>query len=656
MNEKYDPARDGGFSESSSEEDSSDESSEYSSQDVVTEAGMENVFGAEVQSEVPMGEISSRIAVVNMDWDNIRAVDLMAVAQSFLPSNGKMLKVSVLPSEFGRERMEREDMEGPAPELFALRDRRKPSQHPASTKPKTKMMRRTSSSAPSSEDDAPSASSSEEDDEAIRDQLLAQSTSSTANAEIDSRALRSYQLSRLRYYYAILTFDSPASASHLYTQMDGREYLTTSNFFDLRFVPDDVSFDDPVTDKPRDECEKVPEGYRPNEFVTEALTHSRVKLTWDEEEDSGRREKQKRAFEGKGDIGTGEMNELLGTSSSEDEQPDQPPESSRNGDTSLSTSLDKAEAARQRVRSLLGLSADTSSKPKPQQKQQPVGDMQITFTSGLAEPSAENPAAGVFTNRPTDVREETTRERYMRKERERKARRKERAKAGRPAEEPRPTTTKDTHDERAGEKDEAAIRQDDPFDDPFFADPAASNATASRAARKENRARAAQDTAAQADLKRRERAELDLLMADAGDADPSHDAKDEGGARHFDMAAVKRAEKESRRKKGRKRRDRGGEDDVGAEGDAGIDVRDPRFESVFVDHEFAIDPTNPRFSGTEGMRRMLEEGRRRRGRGGGEEGEEVTGEKKGSEVQEGKEDGGELDELVQRVKRRKVAT
>ncbi|KAK5013555.1 pre-rRNA-processing protein esf1, partial [Cryomyces antarcticus] len=93
---KYDPARDGGFSSSSEEDSSSNEEDESEAEDA--EDGIAGSRGDEQEAEaIPMGEISSRIAAVNLDWDNIRAVDLMAVASSFAPNEGQILKVTIYP-------------------------------------------------------------------------------------------------------------------------------------------------------------------------------------------------------------------------------------------------------------------------------------------------------------------------------------------------------------------------------------------------------------------------------------------------------------------------------------------------------------------------------------------------------------------------------
>lgn len=64
-------------------------------QDPGVENYVEAVVGADqiVQKEdIPTGGVTSRLAAVNMDWDNIRAMDVMAVASSFTPSKGKVLQ------------------------------------------------------------------------------------------------------------------------------------------------------------------------------------------------------------------------------------------------------------------------------------------------------------------------------------------------------------------------------------------------------------------------------------------------------------------------------------------------------------------------------------------------------------------------------------
>lgn len=602
----YDPARDGGFSDSSSES-----SSESEDEDEAEEAeGEDNQYPDQRGETVPMGEVTSRIAVVNLDWDNIRAQDLMAVFSSFAPTGARILKVSVYPSEFGRERMEREEMEGPPKEIFASEKADKHEEFD-------------SENSESGDDDE-----DEDDEEKIKESMLKED----AGEEFNSAHLRRYQLERLRYYYAILTCSSKEAAKVIYDAVDGAEYLTSANFFDLRFVPDDTDFADDI---PRDECDRLPDGYKPNDFVTDALQHSKVKLTWDAD-DNTRKQAQAKAFRGaRKDIDENDLKAYLGSDSSDDEEDEGGVEvvDSTNGNKSASK-VSKKEAERQRMRALLGLGSEPAKKSK---NDGPVGDMEISFSAGL---TSSKPRDSVFENEPE--KEETVREKYIRKERERKQRRKAKNKA--PAE----ANEGETQNAEIEEGKEPEPEADLGFDDPFFAAPehdkAASNALRKEEKKKKREQRAAEEAASAA-----QRAELELLLVDDKKA----------GIKHFDMTEIEKAEKQARKsgKKGKK----GAKKAEAAEQEATrddfeMDVKDPRFSNLFESHEFAIDPTNPRFKKTEGMKALLEEGRKRRRHVDDEDGEaDRPVQKKKKDRGSGKKDegGGEdLKKLVDQVKKK----
>jgi hypothetical protein len=61
----------------------------------------------------PRGDESKRLAIVNVDWQRLKAADLYQVLSSFVPSAGVVLDVVVYLSDFGKEMLDKENREGP---------------------------------------------------------------------------------------------------------------------------------------------------------------------------------------------------------------------------------------------------------------------------------------------------------------------------------------------------------------------------------------------------------------------------------------------------------------------------------------------------------------------------------------------------------------
>ena len=191
----------------------------------------------------------------------------------------------------------------------------------------------------------------------------------------------------------------------------------------------------------------------------------------------------------------------------------------------------KKELARQKMRAALGLSNESISGTSKPDKAGSVGDMEITFTAGLSSKAK----GGVFENEP--IKEETTAEAYIRKEKERKARRKEKARALREGRDL--TTIQDSADGKAGP---TLAQEQATFDDPFFTTDEATQDKTAKIRRKEERRKKREAKAAEVAAQASQRAELELLLADNSNTAPA-DHLD-----HFDINEIARAEKEAKRR------------------------------------------------------------------------------------------------------------
>jgi hypothetical protein len=366
-------------------------------------------------------------------------------------------------------------------------------------------------------------------------------------------------------------------------------------------------------------------------------------LTWDAD-DKSRKEAQARAFRGsRKDVDENDLKAYLGSDSSENEDSDDEDGGVEVVDTTggepSTKKLSKKEAERQRMRALLGLSAE----PTRTKADGPVGEMEVTFTSGLAGGHGKDT---IFENEP--VIEESTIDRYVRKQRERKKRRKEKLKAskredGEGAEDAEAADSEDNEPAPAEVQEE--VQEDAGFNDPFFDDPTGKATSAAR--RKEEKRKKREERAAEEAASAAQRAELELLMVD----------DEKAHIKHFDMTEIEKAEKQAK-KKGKGKGKKGKTQETAPADDFEVNVSDPRFSRLFDSHDFAIDPTNPRFKSTSGMKAMLDEGRKRRRTGDDGEAEAVPETKERSKKQKkgSKEAGSEdLKRLVDKVKRQSKA-
>jgi len=221
----YDPMRGRGeISSSDTDDESEDEESDVESE----------VDEIDRIKHIAEGDETSRLALVNMDWDKIKAVDILKVLSGFKPDTGIIKSVTIYPSEFGKERIALEDAQGPPPEIFKKKNNDSDD-----------------------EDDS--------DEEITEETVIKNQLEEGDGQDFDQEALRKYQLDRLKYYYAVIECDNAQTAKVIYKTCDNTEYESSANFFDLRYIPEDMTFDD----EPKDTATVAPEGYTPTKFKTD---------------------------------------------------------------------------------------------------------------------------------------------------------------------------------------------------------------------------------------------------------------------------------------------------------------------------------------------------------------------------------------------------
>lgn len=535
-----DPARGIGNVETSSEEDES-------SEEELDDDNREVAWG-ELDRDAPKSDdVSRRLALCNLDWDKLRAQDLFVLLDSFKPPGGVVQRVSIYPSEFGKERMAVEQVSGPAElvEAAARGDKKAPKK-------------------------------SAGDDE-----------------EVDSKArreaLRQYQLNRLRYYYAIAECDTAETADHLYRELDGREYESSGTCLDLRFVPDDMTFDE----EPTSVADSVPDpqSYKPLNFVTSALQSVNVQLTWDED-DPRRTEAMQRAF--KEDGAHDDLNVYLASSSAESEE-----EVDQGTDAKEAKKKSSMEAQIQKYCDLLK-SLDNGEK-KPDDNDDDV-EMEVTWNPGLSKQVGE-----LVKKKQEQPEGKTPFQEFLEKRKEKRKLKRSLNKKGAEAEDS--GAEKSEQDEDEGSHSEQAFSDDElPSDvdlgDDFFKTDAPSKPTKESNKSKKKRKRSNVEDKAEDEETTKSKAELELLLMD----------EEDDGRHHFSLKKLLEENQQSRNKKRkRKAENKKAQKEGKTDGDDfQVDLTDPRFSALYDSHHYNVDPTDPHFKKTKGMEALLMEKQRRR--------------------------------------------
>ncbi|XP_013781051.1 ESF1 homolog [Limulus polyphemus] len=514
LNKQLDFARGEGNVESSTTDDSSN-GEESENED------FDHRWG-ELDADAPSAqEITRRLAVCNMDWDRIKAKDLMVLFTSFKPPEGTVISVKIYPSEFGLKRMVEEETRGPT-ELFGEKKE--------------------------NNDDEKNLEEMPERNKYYREKV------------------RQYQLNRLKYFYAVVECDSPETASKLYEDLDGKEYENSAAQLDLRFIPDNVIFEQ----EPKSVSESLPElsSYKPDCFTTTALQQAKVQLTWDET-DPNRSKALQEAFT-KAEEDT-DLQAYLASSSSESEEEGVP--SKKPVETNEFKAKETVADQIAKYRSLL-LEIDNEEKDKDQDV-----EMQITWEPGLKET-----AEGLVKKKKKE-KELTPWEEYLDKRKKKKE-----------------NVTK-LNEKQQGTND--VTNEDQPFSDDevpsdldlessYFKEEFLKSSDKDKVRKKKERRKKSNLEPEDGESK----AQLELLTMD--EDDKKH---------HF---SLKKLLKDNEVPKKTKKMKKKGEIKKKSADDFQMDLEDPRFSALFTSHLYNVDPSDTHFKQTKGMDAVIQEKQKRR--------------------------------------------
>lgn len=475
-----------------------------------------------------------RLAVVNMDWDHIKAVDLYMVMTSCIPKGGRVLSVSIYPSEFGLKCMNIETTQGPSTLLGIDGDSDGDGEEDdndngndcdndsdeGDDEEDRELDSEDDNDDDNDSDEDDDNDSYEDDDEEDREH----------DSDSENNKLRTYELNRLRYYYAVVVCDSSTTANHLYTTLDGTEFLKTANVFDLQFISDSMEFKHPA----RDLATEAPPNYKEPDFETRALQHSKVKLTWDDDEPE-RKKKLRRKFN---DDQLDDLGIFLASDDGESDDVD-------DGDEPRPNGVAKRKLTNKERLALL-LEGDKSDEEQTDDQ-----DMEITFNTELEDLSKR------ILERKTSVKK-TVWEMHQEKMKEKRKARKR--------------SSKDDDDDDDSNEDGAD--EDDDFFEDEKSDEDVKPMKKQKVKAKDKEKGKGKDKLPEEHFEpEATKEELELLVAD----------QDAGnGAKGYN---IKR-----KSKKGKK-----GKDSVDDK-HPHIDLsNDKRFDPMFTSHLFALDPTDPQY-------------------------------------------------------------
>jgi hypothetical protein len=575
----------GDFEASSSSDDesdssqSSDEDDEEEEDPVYGNAGVLDPSSKTEEIEISY-DSSPYLVVQNMDWQHIRAVDLFSLISSFT-TPGAVKRVQVFQSDFGMERMEKDQLSGPS----GIWKKEKNKNTKADTEDEEDSDEE-EHDVDNKEDEGSTSGADDSDMEDQEEEKKFKVDTVLDGSDYDPEKLRAYEASKLKYYFAVVEFLTPDHADIAYREVDGMEFEHSSAAIDLRTLPIEAREEVMKDRQMRDEATTVPSNYEPPDFVVSALQQTNIECTWDQGD-----VERERKLTNYGSAGWQDMNEtddikayLASDGSSDDDSDD--------GRANKSS----------KMRKMLGLGSDSeggesdndddSSGEDDDSNSDDEEAMSKTIKYVPGNKDLEDKIRSKIMSKDESEEELTPWQKYQEK---RKHKQRERRQAARGRKRGGDDKGKGDDDGKSDESVQSASDKDD-----FFVE----NKTkkGEKASRDESRSEPKESSKSQP----ANNEELELLLA--GD-------NDEEQERDYDIRGIQRMEKNKGKKlKGsRKRKEDKVAADVSGTGFK-VDVRDGRFSAVLdgTDGKFGIDKTDSNYKETSAMRDILAEQTKRR--------------------------------------------
>ncbi|KAL4237596.1 pre-rRNA-processing protein esf1 [Mactra antiquata] len=495
-------------------------------------------WGDDDPNIISLEEATYRLAVCNVDWDRIKAKDIFVLLNSFKPANGLIKSVKIYPSEYGKERIAEETTHGPR-ELKEI------------------------------------TINEEEDEDSNND--MAETIEGTS---YHREKLREYQLQRLKYYYAVIVCDTPLTADTIYKECDGIEFESSASKLDLRFIPDEETFEESEV---KTSCMEVPTNYKPQHFLNAALRQTKVELTWDET-DHERVNITNQPFIGKGeDVEDEDLKAYLASSSDED-VPDYNALLGVGDDDDNYDDDDESDEDK-KINKYKQLITDIETEER---KKRGDVEMEISWEPDLKE-TAEN-----LVKKKQEKNTKSVWDDYLEKRKEKKKQKIEERKKKRERRDVDNVQENDFDDSQVKEGEMVQTFSDDDVEvdasmAAFMAEEKNTQKQKKNKKKKKKKKQEVEETPEMA----KQKAELALLMMD-----------EEENKRHFNIKDLVEEDNDGKKKK--KKKDKMKKTSQVDE-DFKMNVTDPRFSAVFDSHLYNIDPSAPEYRNTKGTEAIISE-------------------------------------------------